>query len=49
MARFLLSILTVCFFSLLLSGGIPLPPDKQIATGRAHGCALDSDISGLRC
>ena len=34
MARFLLSILTGYIFSLLFPGGIPMPPVKQIATGR---------------
>ena len=36
MARFLLSILTGYIFSLLFPGGIPMPPVKQIATGKEY-------------
>jgi len=50
MIRWLSSPLIVVGAALLFSACTPiLPPVKQIVAGRAHACALDSDIDGIRC
>jgi hypothetical protein len=50
MIRWLSSPLIIVAAALLFSAcNVIPPPVKQIAAGRAHACALDTDIDGLHC
>jgi hypothetical protein len=50
MTRWLAYPLIAVGAALLFSACNPIPPPvKQIAAGRAHACALDSDIDGIKC